>query len=177
MPEATRLLAYARVSTTEQADSGLGLDAQRHYIEVWAQAQRVAPESLHWFVDGGRSGSTMDRPDLQRLLGALRRGDRLVVAKLDRLSRSLLDFAELLQRSQREGWAIVALDLGTNPRPRRDASWRASWPPWLNGSERRSVRAPRTRWRRRNDEADFPDGAPPSPGTCRIGSCSWISLG
>ena len=59
MTEGSRLLAYARVSTTEQADSGLGIGAQRHNIEVWAQAHRVAPDSVHWFVDGGRSGSTM----------------------------------------------------------------------------------------------------------------------
>lgn len=111
-PTHGRVLAYVRVSTTEQADSGLGLAAQRATIEGWARAHRVKADDLHWFTDGGVSGSTLLRPQMQALLGSLRPGDRVVVAKLDRLSRSLLDFAELLQRSQQEGWGIVALDLG-----------------------------------------------------------------
>ena len=42
------------------------------------------------------------------------RRDALVVAKLDRLSRSMLDFAALMDRSRKEGWALVALDLGVD---------------------------------------------------------------
>ncbi len=49
---------------------------------------------------------------MARLLSEIRRGDLLVTAKVDRLSRSLVDFATLVERSQREGWSIVTLDLG-----------------------------------------------------------------
>lgn len=46
----------------------------------------------------------------------LQRGDActLVVSKLDRLSRSLVQFAELMERSRRKGWSLVALDLGVD---------------------------------------------------------------
>jgi DNA invertase Pin-like site-specific DNA recombinase len=53
------------------------------------------------------------RPGLEAALEAIERGeaDTLVVAKLDRLSRSLLDFAGIMDRSRRKGWSLVALDL------------------------------------------------------------------
>jgi DNA invertase Pin-like site-specific DNA recombinase len=102
--------AYLRVSTTEQADSGLGLAAQRQAIEGWAE--RASQEHIEWYTDAGLSGASLNRPAVRRLIADLRRGDVLVVSKLDRISRSLLDFAALLQQSQREGWSIVALDLG-----------------------------------------------------------------
>jgi DNA invertase Pin-like site-specific DNA recombinase len=51
---------------------------------------------------------------MPELLRDVRRGDVLIVAKLDRLSRSLVDFAALMERAQRERWNIVALDLGVD---------------------------------------------------------------
>ncbi len=56
------------------------------------------------------------RPGLQEALQAVERGDAqaLVVAKLDRLSRSLLDFASLIDRGRKRGWSLVALDLGVD---------------------------------------------------------------
>jgi len=58
----------------------------------------------------------MKRPGIAAALEALRskRADTLVVSKLDRLSRSMLDFAALMDRSTKEGWALVALDLGVD---------------------------------------------------------------
>ena len=58
----------------------------------------------------------MHRPGVQAALDALRthRADVLVVSRLDRLSRSLLDFAQLMQVSTREKWSLVALDLGVD---------------------------------------------------------------
>jgi len=108
------ILAYVRVSTDRQAESGLGLDAQRAAIEGWVRSQSIPLDEVAWHVDAGRSGSSLDRPEMTRLLEQVRRGDRLVVSKLDRLSRSLLDFAGLLQRSQKQGWSIVPLDLGVD---------------------------------------------------------------
>lgn len=102
--------AYLRVSTVEQADSGAGLAAQRDAIE--REAAHRSWESLAWYSDGGWSGKDLDRPEMARLLSEIRRGDLLVTAKVDRLSRSLVDFATLVERSQRDGWSIVTLDLG-----------------------------------------------------------------
>lgn len=108
------VLGYARVSTTEQADSGAGLDAQRHTIEAECAYRGLTLERI--YVDAGVSGRTLDRPALSEALSALDEGraGALVVAKVDRLSRSLADFAGLMQRAERCGWRIVALDLGVD---------------------------------------------------------------
>jgi DNA invertase Pin-like site-specific DNA recombinase len=56
------------------------------------------------------------RTGLEAAIASIERGeaDVLVTAKLDRLSRSLMDFATLMERSRRKGWALVALDLGVD---------------------------------------------------------------
>ena len=58
----------------------------------------------------------MKRPGIRAALDRLDQGDAdgLVVAKLDRLSRSVLDFAAFMERAQRKGWAVVVLDLGVD---------------------------------------------------------------
>jgi DNA invertase Pin-like site-specific DNA recombinase len=64
--------------------------------------------------DAGISGKSMSgRPGLAAAIETVERGDAqaIVVAKLDRLSRSLLDFAALMERARRRGWSLVALDL------------------------------------------------------------------
>jgi DNA invertase Pin-like site-specific DNA recombinase len=107
------VVGYVRVSTDEQAASGAGLDAQRAAItnecirRGWTLA-RIEEDVL--------SGKSLRRPGLQRALDACanREVGGLVVAKLDRLSRSLIDFAGLLTRAQAEGWNVVALDLGVD---------------------------------------------------------------
>lgn len=100
---------YIRVSTTEQARSGLGLAAQRTRITEQALARGWGP--ITWQVDDGWSGKSLDRPALAELLDRIGPGDRLVVAKLDRLSRSVQDFIGLLRRSRDEGWSVAVLEL------------------------------------------------------------------
>jgi DNA invertase Pin-like site-specific DNA recombinase len=108
------MVGYVRVSTGEQATSGLGLEHQRQAIAEAARLRDV--ELVEIFEDAGLSGSSLDRPGLTAALETLTTGaaDGLIVAKLDRLSRSLLDFAGLMDRSRREGWSLVALDLGVD---------------------------------------------------------------
>lgn len=62
----------------------------------------------------GSQREDLRRPALQQLLEQIGPGDILVVAKLDRLSRSLIDFVDLMQVAGRQGWQIVALDLGVD---------------------------------------------------------------
>ncbi len=103
------------MSTDEQADSGAGLVAQRSAIET--EAARRGWHLVAVEVDAGASGKSLTgRPALTASLAAVTGGqaDVLLVAKLDRLSRSLLDFAGLMARSQAEGWSLVALDLGVD---------------------------------------------------------------
>jgi DNA invertase Pin-like site-specific DNA recombinase len=104
------IIAYLRVSTHEQADSRAGLEAQR--AAILAEAGRRGWTRLEFVEDAGYSASSLRRPGLASALQRLGRGDAgvLVVSKMDRLSRSLLDFAGIMQRAQREGWALVALD-------------------------------------------------------------------
>ncbi len=110
-----RALTYTRVSTAEQANSGLGLDAQRSRLAD--ELDRRGWTDAGSFEDAGASAkSLVGRPGLAAALELLRTGeaDVLVVAKLDRLSRSLLDFAGLMETSRKQGWALVALDLGVD---------------------------------------------------------------
>lgn len=108
-------MGYVRVSTDEQVDSGAGLAAQR--ASIVAECERRGWALLAVQEDAGASGKSMaGRAGLRTALEAVEGGQAsaLVVAKLDRLSRSLLDFASLTERSRRKGWALVALDLGVD---------------------------------------------------------------
>jgi len=108
------VIPYLRVSTQEQADSGLGLEAQRATINQHAAHREWSV--VRWAVDDGYTAATLTRPALMDALTQLRAhtADALVVSKLDRLSRSLLDFAALMETARREGWAVIALDLGVD---------------------------------------------------------------
>lgn len=111
----TRAVGYVRVSTNEQAESGAGLAAQR--ANITAEADRRGWHLVAVHEDAGISGKSMaGRLGLDEALAAVEGGSAevLVVAKLDRLSRSLLDFAALMERSRRKGWSLVALDLGVD---------------------------------------------------------------
>ena len=110
-----RAIGYTRVSTGQQVESGLGMDAQRAAIE--AEVAHRGWELLEVATDAGISGSTLRRrPALRRVLDQLDHGqaDILVVAKLDRLARSVVDLGTILGRAQKRGWALVALDLGVD---------------------------------------------------------------
>src|SRR6218665_2477495 len=97
------VLAYLRVSTTEQADSGAGLEAQRAVI--LAEAERRGWQHVEFIEDAGFSAKSLKRPGVANALDRLKRGEAtvLVVSKMDRLSRSLLAFARIMQQAQREG--------------------------------------------------------------------------
>lgn len=109
----SRAVGYVRVSTEEQRESGAGLEAQRSAIE--AEAKRRGWALGEVYTDAGVSGKSLaGRVALAEALKVIESGGAgtLIVAKLDRLSRSLLDFAGLMKRAQDEGWNLVALDLG-----------------------------------------------------------------
>jgi DNA invertase Pin-like site-specific DNA recombinase len=105
-----RVIGYVRVSTEEQAVSGAGLEAQRRAIV--AECKRRGWELVETLEDAGYSAKDLKRPGVQEALRVLEAGEAkaLVVAKLDRLSRSMLDFAALMARAQKQSWALVALD-------------------------------------------------------------------
>lgn len=113
----TTMIGYLRVSTEEQAHSGLGLAAQRDTIQRYADAHGW---DVTWYVDEGLSAKSLDRPQLQAALARLhvipKRRDvaGIVVAKLDRLSRSVHDFSGILKLAAVRKWSVVAIDLGVD---------------------------------------------------------------
>jgi len=108
-----RALGYLRVSTTEQADSGAGLAAQRAAIQ--SEADRRGWE-VEFLADEGYSAKDLNRPALTEALARLDRHevDALMVSKIDRLSRSVHDFTGLRARADKRGWSLVLLDVNVD---------------------------------------------------------------
>ena len=108
----TAAVGYLRVSTADQADSGAGLDAQR--AAVTAYADRHGLHVIAWHTDAGVSGGVApdDRPGMSAALDDLqaRRAGTLIAAKLDRVSRSVRDAADLQARATGEGWTLRTAD-------------------------------------------------------------------
>ena len=95
------LVGYMRVSTAEQKTDG-----QRDALI----AAGVKDDARHLFEDHGVSGAKAERPGLTRCLDSLRAGDTLIVAKLDRLGRSLGNLVQLFQELAEQGVGVRVLD-------------------------------------------------------------------
>jgi DNA invertase Pin-like site-specific DNA recombinase len=109
-----RCAIYTRKSTEEGLNQPFNtLEAQREAAEAYILSQR----HLGWSVvadrydDGGYTGGNLERPALQKLLNDLRAGkiDGVVIYKVDRLSRSLLDFARLMEIFEQHGVSLVSV--------------------------------------------------------------------
>ena len=110
-------LGYCRVSTAEQAgDDRTSLEEQERVIRGAAMAQGISQYDLQVFVDRGVSGSVplRDRPEGRRLLDARRR-DTVIVSKLDRLSRNLLDALVTFEDFKERGVDLVVYEYGFAP--------------------------------------------------------------
>src|SRR4051794_11368148 len=102
---AVKFVAYYRVSTAKQSASGLGLEAQREAIGRFLDAGRADVMAEFTEIE---SGKRTDRPELARAIQACRvYGARLVIAKLDRLSRD----AHFLLGLEKAGVDFVAADM------------------------------------------------------------------
>lgn len=114
--DTVRVIGYARVSTAGQSEDGASLDAQEHAIR--ARAELGGWEVLEVVREVGSGATVAHRPLLADILARLDRGEAesIVVARLDRLTRSTVDGGQLMQRAQRHGWDLVALDMGMDTR-------------------------------------------------------------
>ena len=97
-----------RVSTDKQADPGVSLEAQAEKIRAMAAVQGAELEDV--MLDAGGSVKSLNSPGMTRLLALLdsRAVDVVIAAELDRLTRSVKDLAELLERLQHRGIALVS---------------------------------------------------------------------
>lgn len=90
-------VAYLRVSTEAQTEK-YGLDMQKQKILEYCEKEKITIDE--WYIDGGYSGSKLERPEIQRLLDDAERGKigRVFIYKLDRMSRDVIDTLNLLYR-------------------------------------------------------------------------------
>jgi DNA invertase Pin-like site-specific DNA recombinase len=114
-----RCAVYTRKSTEEGLDMEFNsLDAQREACEAYVASQKAEGWLLvpDRYDDGGFSGGTLERPALQRLIADIeaRRVDVVVVYKIDRLSRSLMDFAKLVEVFDRNNVTFVSVTQSFN---------------------------------------------------------------
>lgn len=111
-----RTIIYGRVSSDQQAASGLGLQAQQTRLDVYCHHQGLEPTL--WLCDDGVSGSVAPdaRPGLCRALELLASGDAdtLVVPALSRLGRSLRDVLDVFDRAKDQGWRLIILDISAD---------------------------------------------------------------
>jgi site-specific DNA recombinase len=118
-PKIVRCAIYTRKSTEHNLDLEFNsLHAQREACEAYIKSQmhegwQLIPDC---YDDGGISGGSLDRPDLRRLLGDISTGrvDNVVVYKVDRLTRSLTDFARLVELFDRHGVSFVSVTQAFN---------------------------------------------------------------
>jgi site-specific DNA recombinase len=114
-----RCAVYTRKSTEEGLEMEFNsLDAQRDACEAYIASQKSEGwvELADRYDDGGFSGGTLERPALRRLLADIEDGriDVVVVYKIDRLSRSLMDFAKLVEVFDRNGVTFVSVTQSFN---------------------------------------------------------------
>lgn len=113
-PSRSRCAIYTRKSSEEGLEQSFNsLDAQREACEAYIVSQRHEGWQLipTPYDDGGFSGGNMERPALKRLLEdiAAKRVDTVVVYKVDRLTRSLADFAKIVEQFDKQGISFVSV--------------------------------------------------------------------
>src|SRR5262245_59262664 len=115
MLDSMQAIGYVRVSTDRQAEHGVSLEAQESKIRAIATIHSA--ELVEVIVEGGESAKSMNRPGLQRLLALINAGrvQAVIVAKVDRLTRSVKDLCNLLELLEKRNVPLtpVADALGT----------------------------------------------------------------
>jgi DNA invertase Pin-like site-specific DNA recombinase len=107
--ENRKTVAYVRVSTQDQANEGVSLDAQEARIAAYGAAMGFDVSEV--IRDAGESAKSLQRPGMARILADVRAGsiERVIVLKLDRLTRSTRDLADLLELFAKADAALVSV--------------------------------------------------------------------
>ena len=108
-----KCLIYTRVSTSGQAESGLGLEAQEHKCRGYAEAAGLVPTRT--LTDDGVSGTLapVDRPAMSQALDMLTDGGAtaLIATSASRLGRNTVDVLTLAETADNQGWRLIVLDM------------------------------------------------------------------
>jgi site-specific DNA recombinase len=104
-----RAIGYVRVSTDKQADHGVSLEAQAEKIRAMAAIHSA--ELVDFIIEAGESAKSLNRPGMARLLQLVdtRQVEGVIIAKLDRLTRSVKDLCILLERFERRDVALISV--------------------------------------------------------------------
>src|SRR5271169_6782713 len=102
-------IGYVRVSTDRQAEHGVSLEAQEAKIRAMATVQGADLKEV--IVDGGESAKSLNRPGMAKLLALVdaRQVDAVIIAKLDRLTRSVKDLCSLLELFEKRKVALISV--------------------------------------------------------------------
>lgn len=103
-----KAIGYIRVSTSEQATEGISLDNQRAKIQAYCALNDL--ELLEVIEDAGKSGKSLNREGVQSLMSKIKSIDAIVVYKLDRLSRKVIDTLTLIEAIEKAGVAFHSLN-------------------------------------------------------------------
>lgn len=106
VPMTVRAIAYGRVSTGQQAEHGISLEAQEMRLRAWGTFHG---RQVLYFQDAGISGAKSDRPGFLAALTEVRPGDALVVYSLSRLARSTQDLLQLAEDLEKRKVDLVSL--------------------------------------------------------------------
>ena len=99
------IFGYARVSTNFQARDGNSLEAQIHSLKE-AGAEKIFSDIF--------SGTKNNRPELDKLLKIIQSGDTLIITKLDRIARSVMNGIQIIESLNNKGVIIDVLNMGIN---------------------------------------------------------------
>lgn len=101
---------YCRVSTDEQAREGVSLEEQKERLLAYCKAMGWREETIT-FIDDGYSAKNLDRPQLVKLINLVKHGQisRIMVTKLDRMSRRLLDLLNMIEMFQQYDVSFVSI--------------------------------------------------------------------
>ena len=115
-----RIAIYVRVSTREQAGSGFGLDTQIEKCKEYSKLYEFDEKKFELYEDGGYSAKNLNRPAIKRLIKDVKENkiEKIIVYKLDRLSRKVVDVYQLISLFEKQNCTLIAvmdrLDISTS---------------------------------------------------------------
>ncbi len=115
-----KIAIYVRVSTREQAESGFGLDTQIEKCKEYSRLYEFDENKFELYEDGGYSAKNLNRPAIKRLIKDVKESkiEKIIVYKLDRLSRKVVDVYQLISLFEKQNCTLIAvmdrLDISTS---------------------------------------------------------------